>query len=126
MTLQFLSPTLLADLAKCTAPDLDELDFGVIGMERDGTVIHYNRFESQTAGLSPERVIGQHFFTTVAPCTNNFMIAQRYIDEVEIDDIINYVFTLRMKPTPVRLRMLKGESAPLMYLLVERIAKDGQ
>lgn len=126
MTLEFSSLTLLSDLTTCTGQDLDELDFGVIAMERDGTVVHYNIFESQTAGLKPERVIGRNFFTSVAPCTNNFMIAQRYIDETKIDDVINYIFTLRMKPTPVRLRMLKGDSAPLMYLLVERVVKDGQ
>lgn len=126
MTLQFLSPTLLSDLANCTAPDLDELDFGVIAMERDGIVVQYNAFESSKAGLSPDRVIGLNFFTTVGPCTNNYLIAQRYMDEDEIDDVINYVFTLRMKPTPVRLRMLKGSGAPLMYLVVERLANNGQ
>lgn len=119
MTVEFSAANLHATLAAMTPEALDALDFGVIGMKQDGTVVVYNRFESEAAGLSPDRVIGHNFFLSVAPCTNNFMIAQRFSDEQEIDDIINYVFTLRMRPTPVQLRLLKSADAPLMYLLVD-------
>jgi hypothetical protein len=51
---------------------------------------------------------------------NNFMVAQRFEDEPEIDAKLDYVFTYRMRPTPVRLRLLKRASMPHMYLVVER------
>jgi len=48
------------------------------------------------------------------------MVAERFISERELDATLDYVFTLRMKPTPVKLRLLKSASADHMYLLVKR------
>ncbi len=101
---------------------LDRLPFGVIGLSADGTVARYNAIEGKSSGLTPARVIGRKFFTSVAPCTNNFMVAHRFETEPELDAVIDYVFTLRMAPTKVRLRLLKRTGAKLMYLLVDRRA----
>ena len=49
--------------------ELDALPFGVIVLSEDGTVLAYNRAESELAGRKPEEVVGRHFFTDVAPCT---------------------------------------------------------
>ena len=111
---------LLQVLEAASHEALEAAPFGVIGMERDGTVSQYNAAESRLAGLSPGRVLGRHFFSAVAPCTNNFMVAQRFETEPALDAIIDYVFTLRMRPTAVRLRLLKGPGARRMYLLVQR------
>ena len=51
---------------------------------------------------------------------NNFMVAQRLEDEPELDAIVPYVLTLRMRPTPVRLRLLASPAASRRYLLIER------
>jgi hypothetical protein len=48
------------------------------------------------------------------------MVAQRFEDETELDEILPYVLTLRMRPTPVRLRMLSTASEPLDFILIER------
>jgi photoactive yellow protein len=104
------------------AEALDELDFGVIGIDADGVVRAYNRHESEAAGLSPARVVGKRFFTEVAPCMNNFMVAQRFDDaaasRVTLDATIDYVLTLRMRPTQVTLRLLASPGAALSYVLV--------
>lgn len=99
---------------------LDEADFGVIVLDDDHRVVFYNRAEAALSGLTPERVIGRHFFTEVAPCTNNFMVAYRFETEEELDATIDYVFTLRMTPTPVRLRLLRRSGAKRRFLLVQR------
>ncbi len=98
---------------------LEDTTFGVVAMDADHRVVMYNRTESTLSGLSPERVIGRHFFSEVAPCTNNFMVAQRFETESELDATIDYVFTLRMKPTPVRLRLLARPDAPRRFLIVQ-------
>jgi photoactive yellow protein len=116
----FADPGLLALLEAADAAGLDRLDFGVIRMDRAGIVVAYNVHESRLAGLAPDRVLGLHFFSVVAPCTNNFMIATRFEEEAAIDDVIPYVFTLRMRPTKVRLRLLKQPDCPHMYVLVQR------
>lgn len=110
------------DLANATDQQLDDAVFGVIGFDAALTVTRYNSAESAAAGLSPRRVIGRHLFEEVAPCMNNFMVAQRFLDESELDDIIPYVLTLRMRPTPVRLRLLKSSRSESRFLLVERKA----
>jgi photoactive yellow protein len=99
---------------------LDDLPYGVIGMATDGTVDVYNAAETRLAGLSPERVVGQHLFTVVAPCMNNYLVAQRLEDEVELDVVLPYVLTLRMRPTPVKLRLLRTRDQPRRFLLIQR------
>jgi photoactive yellow protein len=121
MSSTFTQPGLLESLASADADALDSLPFGVVGMNRDGKVTSYNVAESRLSGLTPANVVGRHFFSAVAPCTNNFMVAHRFENEAVIDDIIDYVFTLRMQPTKVRLRLLKDSGLSRMFLAVERV-----
>ena len=65
-------------------------------------------------------MVGVPFFDAVAQCMNNFLVAQRFEDEAQIDDIVPYVLTLRMRPTKVRLRLLAEPDAPRRYILIER------
>jgi photoactive yellow protein len=121
MSLTFTQPELLEGLVTADADALDSLPFGVVGMALDGKVTSYNVAESRLSGLTPANVVGRHFFSAVAPCTNNFMVAYRFETEAAIDDIIDYVFTLRMQPTKVRLRLLKEAGRSQMFLAVERV-----
>jgi photoactive yellow protein len=120
MQIMFSASGLLQSLERLEVAELDAIPFGVIAMSVDGVVVAYNRAEASLSGLTASRVIGRHFFTSVAPCTNNYLVAQRFETERELDLTIDYVFTLRMAPTPVQLRMLKHPEASRMYLLVQR------
>jgi photoactive yellow protein len=103
---------------------LDSLEFGVIGFDADTAVRCYNAFESKLAGLAPHRVLGHALFTAVAPCMNNFLVAQRFEDAAasatSLDATIDYVFTLRMRPAKVTLRLLASPALALRYVLVNR------
>ena len=120
----FDQPDLAARLGELTDAELDDLDFGVIGIDADGVVRRYNAFESKLAGLSPQRVLGNALFTTVAPCMNNFLVAQRFddakADGTRLDATIDYVLTLRMRPLKVKLRLLAEPGAALRHVLVRR------
>ena len=124
LTLSFSTADLVSQLDSCSPEQLDQLDFGVIGFDADTNVQRYNAFESQAAGLSPQRVVGQPLFTNVAPCLNNFMVAQRFEDAAEdaseLDDTIDYVLTLRMRPIKVKLRLLASAAGNTRYVLVQR------
>ena len=113
----------IAELSGSTRGALDELPFGVIGLSSDGVVEVYNTTESKLAGLPAEKVLGGDFFGNIAQCMNNFLVAQRFIDEPEIDATIDFVLTLRMRPTPVKLRLLQSRAAALHFILIERIAR---
>ena len=125
-TVNFDGTDLVATLGALDAAGLDGLGFGVIGFDGDGVVCLYNAFESKAAGLSPQRVLGQHLFTVVAPCMNNFMVAQRFEDaaaqRAPLDETIDYVLTLRMRPTRVKLRLLAAPDSATRFVLVNRQA----
>lgn len=58
------------DLARAVVDgDVDALPFGVIVVDRKGTVLEYNAYESEMTGFPRERVLGLNFFHDVAPCT---------------------------------------------------------
>lgn len=98
----------------------------MIAFDLEGIVRRYNRFESTAAGLSPQRVLGSSLFEVVAPCMNNFLVAQRFEDalaeSVKLDETINYVLTLRMRPVKVKLRLLAAPDSATRYVLVHRLA----
>ena len=116
----FTDPGLFDWLTSATVVELDTLPFGVIAMSLDGTVEAYNVAESKLAGLTPERVIGKNFFSNVAPCTNNFMVAHRFQTEANLDVVIDYVLTLRMTPKKVHMRLLRRHDASSMFLVIQR------
>ena len=122
---KFEQPGLAALLANMDDAALDALGFGVIAFDQQDRVQRYNAFESQAAGLRPERVLGQDLFVVVAPCMNNYLVAQRFIDAraagEALDETINYVLTLRMRPTKVQLSLLAAPAAALSYVLVHRL-----
>ena len=124
--LAFTDPHLQDHLDQASDDELDALDFGVIGIDGAGVVRRYNALESRLAGLSKERVLGNALFTVVAPCMNNFLVAQRFDDALStgtaLDATIDYVLTLRMRPVKVKLRLLAGAGAEQRYVLVLRPA----
>lgn len=123
-TMTFDARGLAETLDASSQEQLDTLDYGVIGFDAESVVHRYNAFESQAAGLSPQRVLGEPLFTNVAPCLNNFLVAQRFEDAFdegsELDDTIDYVLTLRMRPVKVKLRLLASAGSAIRYVLVQR------
>jgi photoactive yellow protein len=109
---------LLDALESVRLEDIDELGFGLIVMDRDGVVLGYNEAESRLSGLPPAEVTGRNFFVEIGPCTNNHLVAQRYATGDELDEQLDYVFTFRMTPTPVRLRLLARKGSARQYLAV--------
>ena len=124
MPLEFAKPEIFDHLLALGAAEFDALEFGVIGIGADTVVCDYNALESKMAGLSKERVIGHPFFTVVAPCMNNYMVAQRFEDAAAagqpLDLTLDYVLTLRMRPVKVQLRLLAGPHAERRFVLVNR------
>jgi photoactive yellow protein len=104
---------------------LHALGFGVIAFDAQCIVRRYGAFESAASGLLPERVVGLHLFDVVAQCMNNYLVAQRFEDAaregVALDATIDYVLTLRVRPVPVRLRLMARPAAELRFLAIERL-----
>ena len=98
---------------------LDGLSFGVVGLDSENVVELYNTHEERYSGLPRGIVVGRHFFSDVAPCMNNYMVAER-LAEAPLDVTLPYVLTFRMRPTPVRLRLLRASEASRRWVLIAR------
>lgn len=123
---QFDDTTVLVNLHALDDSQLDQLDFGVVAFDQSSVVKRYNLYEIQATGLKRERVIGNPFFTDIAQCMNNYLVAQKYLDASDagqpLDQTIGFVLTWRMRPTPATLRLLSSPDIPLQYLLLKRAA----
>lgn len=111
-------------LSQLSSEHLSTLEFGVIGFDDEGIVKVYNAYESKMTGLSYESVIDADLFSTVAPCMNNFLVAQKFEDaldeKIELDETIDFVLTLKMKPTRVKLRLISAPLLPHNYVIILR------
>ena len=110
----------IADLDSASLSKLDTLPFGVVGLDSSGLTRIYNQQESRLAGLPRESVLGQKFLLTTGICMNNFLVAQRFEDEPVLDVMLDYVLTFRMRPRPVKLRLLQQPGGKLHYILIQR------
>jgi photoactive yellow protein len=119
MEIQFDNPDILYWLDDQPNNILDTLQFGVVKMDLVANVVYYNKEESAITGVLKENAIGKNFFAQIAPCTNNFLVAEKYRKEF-LDEQVQYVFTYVTQPIPVLLRMLKGSKGH-QYLLVKKI-----
>ena len=123
----FDAPDLLAWLQAASDADLDaQTGFGIIGFAPDTRVTLYSATESRMAQLKPDQVLGLPLFDVVAQCMNNYLVAQRFEDALAaaapLDETLPYVLSLRMRPTPVHLRLLAGTGgAPdTRYICIRR------
>ncbi len=120
--MNFARPEILQELDTASRDALNALDMGVIEVDDQGTVLFYNTYESQLAGLEPQVVEGRHFFTQVAPCTNNRLFYGRFKDGVaraSMDVEIAYTFTYKLRPTNVFVHLYRS-SGGRNWVLVKR------
>ncbi len=118
-TIDFASPNLLNWLEGQTSEQLDEAPFGIVRMTRDGIVVAYCKSESHITGIAPEYAIGKYYFTQIAPCANNMMVAARYALP-SLDEELDYILTYVCDPVKVRLRLLKSPESQYQYFVVNR------
>ena len=120
----FTSADLFGILVALPSDALDALPFGVIGFDAHEKICLYNAPESSWAGLDKAQVIGSPMFEIVAPCMNNYLIAERFVQAKEnaeaLDVVLDYVLTLRMRPTPCALRLLADPGSPIRFVLLTR------
>jgi photoactive yellow protein len=105
--------------------ELDALPFGVVALDRDGTVLRYNLYESRLARLDRNQVVGRHFFQEIAPCTRTAAFEGRFREFVEANvparvERFEYVFDFKFGAQDVTIDMVRARSAPRFYLLINR------
>lgn len=106
--------------------ELDELDFGVICIDREGTILRYNLAEARFARLDRTTVIGRGFFNEVAPCTDTRDFRGRFerfmVGEVAAVESFTYLFDFSFGAQQVQIEMVRFGEPDRFYLLVNRLA----
>ena len=89
---------------KLSPEELDDKPFGVIKLDKDGTILLYNARESELTGRKAADVVGKNFFREVAPCTDVQEFAGAFRAGVERESLhqtFPYVFDYKMQPRKV-------------------------
>ena len=111
----------LENVAGLNETELDELPFGAIGLDKNGVVVRYNRYESRLTGRDPKAVLGRNFFTEVAPCTNVQSFAGRFRDGVakgSLHAVFPYRFDFKMAPRDVTVTLFYSEQTQSAWVFV--------
>ena len=119
MSIQFNDPGMIHKLVVMSPVQRDRAHFGIIELDHNHVVIGYNRYERNFSGLYLHEVKGKLFFDDIAPCAKNFMISERLNRAQELDVTFNYMFTYKLEPFNVRVRLLKSKKYPTRFVLVK-------
>ena len=84
-----------ADLCKrleqLSQDELNELPFGVIHLDADGSVTFFSKTEAKLSGFGDRNAIGRAFFTELAPCMGTPDLLKR-MDNAEAKGTFDMMF----------------------------------
>lgn len=123
--MSFGSADVAKAIGKMDAKGFDQLAFGAIKLDGEGKVLSYNAAEGAITGRDPKSVLGKNFFKDVAPCTSTPEFLGKFQEGVKsgnLNVLFEYVFDYNMKPTKVKVHMMKGlVKDDGYYIFVKRI-----
>jgi len=112
--MKFNQEDLASALSKAKPALLNNADFGIIELSSSGEVLFFNQHELNSTGLTQREVKDKNLFTQLVPSTDNYMVSHKYRavanTSLPIDETIDYVLTYQLKPTSVKLRLLKQDN----------------
>lgn len=111
-------------LAKLKDQEVDDLAFGAVQLDNQGTILKYNVAESEITGRNAGDVIGKNFFKDVAPCTNTpefFGKFKEGVDKGDLNVMFEYTFDYKMQPTKVKVHMKKALADDSNWVFVKRL-----
>jgi photoactive yellow protein len=107
--------------------DFDALPFGAIKLDIEGRILKYNLYESKLAEREAAEVIGQNFFTEVAPCTNVQEFAGRYrqgIAEGKLNTTFPYRFRFPNRIVNVAITLILNADGESAWVFVKESDRD--
>ncbi len=106
--------------------DFNALPFGAIKLDADGRILKYNLYESKLAERDAKEVIGQNFFTEVAPCTNVQEFAGRYrqgIVEGKLNTTFPYRFLFPNRVVSVEITLILNPDGKSAWVFVKETGR---
>jgi photoactive yellow protein len=109
-------------LATMSAEEINALPFGVIKVDRKGTILVYNAIEGRLAGFDSTKVIGRNFFRDIAPCTNRPEFLGRFVEGVKtgrFDVTFRYKFIFPAQPVIVTVHLRNSLFDDTVWILID-------
>ncbi len=100
---------------------LDLLPYGIIVVDRQGTILYYNSREEQIANRTRAEVLGKNFFTEVAPCTQVNDFYGRFCETTRSrGDVANFhfVFPFPEQPREVEISLTSFDNKGELLCLI--------
>ncbi|GAC1396940.1 MAG: hypothetical protein NVS2B8_18070 [Vulcanimicrobiaceae bacterium] len=109
---------------------LDELPFGAIVVDPDGTIREYNEYETRLSHFAKEAVVGKNFFRDVAPCTAVHAFEGRMREFLRTSDQVSekfdYFFPFHHGGVTVEITFLRLRHQGQVLIAVERADAEGE
>ncbi|MGF1607048.1 MAG: photoactive yellow protein [Rhodothalassiaceae bacterium] len=122
--ISFGSADIDTKISQMSGDEIDCLVFGAIQLDGKGTILAYNSTEGEITGRDQKAVLGQNFFTDVAPCTNQRGFRDRFDDGVRnnnLNTLVEWTFDHQMAPTKVQVHMKKAAVPDRYWMFVKRL-----
>jgi len=101
---------------------LDELPFGAIQLDTEGTILKFNEYEANLSNRRAPETVGRNFFREVAPCTNVREFYGRFregIDARALQVSFDYRFAFEQAPRDVRVTLFYSAPTETVWVFVE-------
>ncbi|MEM9707917.1 MAG: photoactive yellow protein [Pseudomonadota bacterium] len=99
------------------------LPFGAILLDRNGTIVKYNKAESMISSRSPEDVMGKNFFNEIAPCAKGKRFHGEFLKfhtTGQINVMFDYKFTYKGTNAGVKIHLKSQPDGQHCWLFVKR------
>jgi photoactive yellow protein len=103
---------------------IDQLAFGAVEIDRNGTILKFNTTEASITGRRKEDMIAKNFFNDVAPCTKTDQFYGKFKEGVAKGDLnvmFEYTIDYNMAPTKVKVHIKKALVGDTYWIFVKRL-----
>jgi photoactive yellow protein len=110
-----------------TEDEFNALPFGAIKLDANGRILKYNLYESKLAERDAAEVIGQNFFTEVAPCTNVQEFAGLYrqgMAEGKLNTTFPYRFRFPKRTLNVEITLILNADGVSAWVFVKESDRE--
>jgi len=120
----FVPQELFAQLGSFSRNDADACDFGVVKLDDSGKVVMVNRYQSDLGCVAVSNFENKHYFTQIAPCTNNglfFGAFRKGVAAGSMNITFPYTFTFKLKPTSVKIHMYRDPASKTNWVFCQKV-----
>ena len=99
------------------------LPFGAVLLDRQGTIMKYNKAESVIANRNPADVVGKNFFNDIAPCAKGKRFHGEFLkfhQTGQINVMFDYRFAYKGADVGVRIHLKSQPDGQFCWLFVKR------